>query len=199
MVCSIWGCPMRYETLTLGGNVIRFPVELRAKPSIDLLIEVAPDSREVELIAEAFGFEAPDPDGRSKADRAMAETIANTDLPADPKERRTALNAMLKPLVDRAVAACGEARQAALRSDEAGAKLANAQIEGGYWLAPLEDAANHWAVESARLQLTAYEAAQAAHGAGRAIEFAKRGEPWRPSNVEEDVDALIAAQRALAR
>ena len=46
---------MRYETMTLGSNVIRFPVELRAKPSIDLLIEVAPDSREVELIAEAFG------------------------------------------------------------------------------------------------------------------------------------------------
>ena len=111
---------MRYETMTLGSNVIRFPVELRAKPSIDLLIEVAPDSREVELIAEAFGFDPPDPDGRSKADRAMAETIAKTDLPADPKERRAALNAMLKPLVDRAVAACGEARQTALRSDEAG-------------------------------------------------------------------------------
>src|SRR5271165_5641303 len=151
---------MRYETMTLGSNVIRFPVELRAKPSIDLLIEVAPDSREVELIAEAFGFEAPDPDGRSKADRAMAERIAKTALPADPKERRTALNAML---------------------------------------APLEDAADHWAVESARLQLTAYEAAQAAHGAGRAIEFAKRDEPWRPSEVEDDVDALVAAHRALAR
>jgi len=152
---------MRYETMTLGSNVIRFPVELRAKPSIDLLIEVAPDSREVELIAEAFGFDPPDPDGRSKADRAMAQTIAKTDLPADAKERRAALNAMLKPLVDRAVAACGEARQTALRSDEAGEKLASAQIEGGYWLAPLEDAANHWAVEAARLQLIAYEAAEA--------------------------------------
>jgi len=190
---------MRYETMTLGGNVIRFPVELRAKPSIDLLIEVAPDSREVELVAEAFGFDAPDPEGRSKADRAMAEAIAKAELPADPKERRAALNAMLKPLVDRAVAACGEARQAGLRSDEAGGKLASAQMEGGFWLAPLEDAADHWAVESARLMLVAHEAAQAAHGAGRAIEFAKRGEPWRPPNVEEDVNALIAAQRALAR
>ena len=190
---------MRYETMSLGSNVIRFPVELRAKPSINLLIEVAPDSREVELIAEAFGFEAPDPDGRSKADRAMAETIAKTDLPADPKERRAVLNAMLRPLVNRAVAACVAARQAALHSDEAAGKLASAQIEGGYWLAPLEDAANHWAVESARLHLTAYEAAQAAHGAGRAIEFAKRDEPWRPANVDEDVDALIAAQRALTR
>ena len=90
-------------------------------------------------------------------------------------------------------------RRSRRRSDEAGEKLASAQIEGGYWLAPLEDAANHWAVEAARLQLIAYEAAEAAHGAGRAIEFAKRDEPWRPANVDEDVDALIAAQRALAR
>ena len=190
---------MRYETTTLGGNVIRFPIEVRAKPSIDLLIEVAPDSREVDLVAEAFGFDPPDPETRSMADRAMAETIAKADLPPDPQERRTALNAMLKPLVDSAVVACAEARQAALRSDEAAEHLASAQIEGGYWLAPLEDAADHWAVAAARLQLTAYEAAQAAHGAGRAVEFAKRGEQWSPSNVDEDVDALIAAQRALAR
>jgi hypothetical protein len=65
------------------------------------------------------------------------------------------LNATLKPLVDHVVAACVAARQAALRSDEAGKKLASAQIEGGYWLAPLEYAANDWAFESAGLQLTA--------------------------------------------
>jgi hypothetical protein len=188
---------MRYETLTLGGNVIRFPVEMRAKPSIDLLIDVAPDSREVELIAEAFGFDAPDPEERAKADRATAERIATMDLPVDRQERRAALKAILKPLVDRAVAACAQARQASLQSDADNEKFAKAQMEGGYWLAP--EAADYWAVEAARLQIVAHEAAQAAHGAGRAIEFAKRGETWRPSNAEDDMNALIAAEKALAR
>src|SRR5271163_4750615 len=188
---------MRYETMSLGSNVIRFPVELRAKPSIDLLIKVAPDSREVELIAEAFGFEAPDPEGRAKADRAMAERIAAMDLPVDREERRAALKAILKPLVDRAVAACAQARQASLRSDAGNEKFVKAQIEGGYWLAPLKEIADYWAVEAARLQIVAHEAAQTAHGAGRAIEFAKRGEAWRPSNAEDDMNALIAAEKAL--
>jgi hypothetical protein len=79
-----------------------------------------------------------------------------------PKERQAALNAMLKPLVDRVVAPASSApsaRQAALRSDEAAKKLASAQIEGGYRLAPFEYAANHWAFEPAGFQLTAYEAA----------------------------------------
>ena len=190
---------MRYETLTLGGNVIRFPVELRANPSIDPLIDVAPDWREVGLIAEAFGFDAPDPERRAKADRAMAEGIAAMDLPVDRQERLATLNAVLKPLVDRAVAACARARQASLRSDADNEKFAKAQTESGYWLAPLKEAADYWTVEAARLQIVAHEAAQAAGGAGRAIEFAKRGAAWRPANAEDDMNGLIAAEKALAQ
>ena len=191
---------MRYETLSLlGRNVVRFPVELRAKPSIDLLIDVAPDSREVELIAEAFGFESPDPEGRGKADRAMAERIAAMDLPVDREARRTTLSTILKPFVDRAVAACAQARQASMRSDADNEKLAIAQIEGGYWIAPLREAADYWAVEAARLQIVAHEAAEEAHGADRAVAFAERGEAWRPANVEDDLKAVIAAHNARSR
>ena len=75
------------------------------------------------------------------------------DLPVDRKERRAALNALLKPFVDRAVAACAEARQASLRSDADNEKFAKAQMEGGYWLAPLKEAADYWAVEAARLKI----------------------------------------------
>ena len=191
---------MRYETLTLlGGNVVRFPIELRAKPSIDLLRDVAPDSREVDLIAEAFGFDAPDREVRGKADRAMAERIAAMDLPLDRKARLGALNEILKPFVDRAVAACARARQASVRSDVDNEKLAIAQIEGGYWIAPLREAADYWAVEAARLQIVAHEAAEAAHGADRAVAFAERGEAWRPANVEDDLKAVIVAHNARSR
>src|SRR5208337_3996633 len=50
---------MRWELLPGSSNVYRFPVELVAKPTADLLRSVAPDVREVSLIAEAFGLEEP--------------------------------------------------------------------------------------------------------------------------------------------
>jgi hypothetical protein len=74
---------MRFELMSLGGNVIRFPVELRAKPSIALLLELASDLGEVTLIAEAFGLDAPDPEARDRADRTMAETIGLTIFPVN--------------------------------------------------------------------------------------------------------------------
>src|SRR6202041_4118247 len=109
--------------------------------------------------------------------------------------RRGAVTAILMPFVDRAVATCAEARQASLRSDAENEKFARAQMEGGYWLAPLKEAADYWAVEAARLQIVAHEAAQAAHGAGRAIELAKRGETWRPSSAADDMNPLTAAEK----
>jgi hypothetical protein len=50
---------MRYEMMTLGQQCDPIPVEMRAKPSIDLSVEVAPDSREVDVVAKPFGFDAP--------------------------------------------------------------------------------------------------------------------------------------------
>jgi hypothetical protein len=106
--------------------------------SIALLLEPAPDLQEGTLTAEAFGLNAPDPEARDRADRMMAETIGLTIFPVNADARRKALDALLKPAVERAVAACAKARQAGLVADEAGERLAAAQIAGGYWLAPLE-------------------------------------------------------------
>jgi hypothetical protein len=183
---------MRWDLLAGTSNVYRFPVELAAKPTADLLRSIATDVREVSLVAEAFGLDEPPIEIRDAADRAMAERIAVTTCwPKEARAKRAALEAMVKPLVERALRMRGEARDAALRSDEAAEKLVSAELDGGYWLAPLEEASDYWALESARRLIAAYAASEEALGAARAIEFATRGEDWRPFDLREEADALF--------
>ena len=189
---------MRWELLPGTSNVYRFPVELVAKPTADLLRSVSPDVREVSLVAEAFGLEEPPMEIRNASDRSMADRIAATTCwPEDPKAKKAALEAMLKPLVERALRMCREAREAGLRSDDATEKFVSAELEGGYWLKPLRDASDYWAMESARRLIDAYAAAELALGAERAVGFATRGEAWRPFDVRDEAEALFfgAARR----
>ena len=183
---------MRLELMPGTRNVVRFPVELVAKPTSDLLRSVAPDVREVSLVAESFGLDEPPIGIRDGADRAMAERIAATTCwPEDARAKRAALEAMPKPLVERALRICREAREAGSRSDDAAEKLVSAELEGGYWLKPLKDASDYWAMESARRLIEAYAAAEEALGAERAVGFAVRGEAWRPFDVREEAEALF--------
>jgi hypothetical protein len=78
-----------------------------------------------------------------------------------------------------------------LRSDDAAEKLVCAELEGGYWLKPLKDASDYWAMESARRLNEAYAAAEAAPGRGAGGGFAMRGEAWRPFDVREEAEALF--------
>ena len=47
---------MRVELLPGMTNVVRFPLEHRARRTLELLRGVAPDVREVLNVAEAFGW-----------------------------------------------------------------------------------------------------------------------------------------------
>ena len=67
---------MRIALMAGTTNVLRFPVEQRAKPSLDLLRDIAPDLREISLVAEAFGLDEPSGGIRDEADRKTAERIA---------------------------------------------------------------------------------------------------------------------------
>ena len=68
---------MRVELLPGMKNVLRFPIERRARPTLDLLREIAPDVREVLNIAEAFGMEPPAHGLREHVDAATAGHIAD--------------------------------------------------------------------------------------------------------------------------
>ena len=63
---------MRIEMLPGLTNVIRFPVERRARPTLELLREIAPDPREVGNVAEAFGLDYPVSGLRDAADASTA-------------------------------------------------------------------------------------------------------------------------------
>jgi hypothetical protein len=59
---------MHFEPSADMANVVRFPIERPAQPTLELLREIAPDAREVALVIE---------EPTSTADCAMAEHILN--------------------------------------------------------------------------------------------------------------------------
>lgn len=82
---------MRIELLPGMTNVVRFPVERRARATLELLRGIAPDVREVLSLAEAFGIEPPVHDLRERADAATADYIA-AQVPRDAPTCQSALN-----------------------------------------------------------------------------------------------------------
>jgi len=98
--------------------------------------------------------------------------------------------------IERDPEAAGRSRGSprALRRDRRGCDrtpdnetFAKAQIGGRVLVGAAKGGCGLLGGEAARLQIVAHETAQTAHGEGRAIEFAKRGEAWRPSNTEDDI------------
>jgi hypothetical protein len=179
-------------------NVVRFPVELRAKASLGLLFEIAPNYEEACHVAEAFGMDEPSFELRDEADQEMAATISECGLPEIGVERDAVLNHLMKPLLEMAIAACRKAQDAAEASDAATEKLVNAQTNGGYWLLPLEENSDFLANESARLLLLAHSAYRTVSGAARAIELARAGVEWTPRDGKEEARLLFSGNRIMA-
>ncbi len=87
---------MRIEFMPGMTNVVRFPLEVRVEPSLELLRDIAPDCREVDLVAEAFDLDRCLHEARGAADLAMAEHILNNVPPERGARRRLALDALFK-------------------------------------------------------------------------------------------------------
>jgi len=177
-------------------NVVRFPIELRAAPSMEVLYEIEPDSREVSLIAESYMLEMPEPELFDLVDQETALHIALHVLPLAPAEQKTALMELLDPVVTLAVAACRAADRTSKRLVKAEELLLRAKIEGGYTMQPLEENANALSQQAAELLILAHRRCVEAHGVNRAIGMARRGETWMPNNPAENTEWLIAAGEA---
>jgi hypothetical protein len=178
--------------------VVRFPVELRAEPSMDLIREIEPDAREVVLVAECFGLEPPMVDLCDRVDAETARFIAEQVLPLSREERGRALRELLHPVVVAAVEACGVADGMSKRSAAAAAgDLLHAQASGGYWMAALEERSNARMMDAAALLIVAHCRCQEAHGVSRAVGMARRGEAWEPYRASEASVWLARAGRVV--
>jgi len=185
---------MRSELLPGEMNVLRFPVEQRARPSLELLRELAPDVREVLAVAEAYDLDIPVSDLRDRVDASTAEHILN-QVPAGRPERAAMLAGMLDPVVEAAVRACRAAQDLAVGAAEARQRLLGLEASK-LWLEPLQERADALALRAADMMVAAHTRAEEAEGVARAVGLAGREEPWAPRDVAADIEALLAVRRA---
>lgn len=189
---------MRIGLMTNESNVVRFPVERRAPPTMQLLREIAPDVRQVLYLSESFDIAFPALDLRQQTDRQIADYILNHVRPEPGTQRRDELEAMMAPMVQRAVQGCRLAHDAALAATEAQLRLVSAQTSGGYWLAPLEERAEMLTTQAAWCLVEAHGWAEEAEGAARAIGMALRGESWMPFDLHAEADQLFFPRQRTA-
>lgn len=193
---------MRIELLPGLSNVIRFPVERRAEPTLDLLREIVPDSREVSNAIEAFGLDDPTVGLRHAVDASTAEYIINHVADEPGEARQAALDALLSKVLAQAVTACRDAHDASLAAGEAQQQLLQAQTEGGFWLEPIEERSNELTFRAVELLVEALRSSEQAEGVARAVGIARRGETWAPYDRDADFEEFIRsveAARARAR
>lgn len=187
---------MNIEMLPGLDNVVRFPIEQRLAPSMDIIGEIAPDCREVARVGESFMLEAPDPDLFDQVDLETALYIAEHIRPLSPAERKVALKELLDPVVKRAVDACRDMDRVSRQSVQAEQRLNRAEVAGSSTLWPLVEAADALANRAAELLLLAHARCQEAHGAHRAIGLALRDDPWVPHSMAETTAWLVDAELA---
>ena len=181
---------MRIELLPGMTNVLRFPVKRRARPTLVLLQAIAPDVREVLSIAEAFDLEAPNPDLRARVDAETAEHILYNFAVACGT-MHAALDALLDPVIAQAVDACRAAHDESVDAAEAQLALLRAQTAGLFWIETLQERVEALTLKTAKLLIVAHARVEEAEGVARAVDLARRGEPWTPRNQRDEENALF--------
>jgi hypothetical protein len=174
-------------------NVVRFPVEERGRPTLDLMRLLAPDVRTLDMLSEAYNLELAEPAFRDQVDAEAAEHILNhleTEMGA---RRQVQLREMLEPLVASAVDAARQARRAWAAVGEGRRQLAQARNDGGFRLPAVETRLNEQELRAAEATVKAHLRVEEAEGVARAVHLAQQGQVWLPRDVAADMDALLAS------
>jgi hypothetical protein len=185
-------------------NAVRFPVEHRARPSFEMMCDLAPDQQMIPTLVEAMNVQDYDPDLRDHADRDMAEYLATLSLPSDPDARGNLLDRLSQQALRPAILACVEAKRTADETYRACRTAIDAREADPRNSSAFAYRANIFANVSARAALDAHRLCEIATGKYRAITLAAMNERWTPFNTHDATLWLIdsatkAADRAQHR
>jgi hypothetical protein len=182
---------MVIDLLPGTDNVVRFPVKLRERPTLDMLRELAPDLGQMPALAEALGVAPPDFRLRDRTDQETARYIAE-QLPPYGHERERLLADLESRAITSAVAACRLAHDASVEVLALQNRLDDGDGGGRGSVFHERAATMQW--ELGRLVLEAHARAEETEGVARAVRLAREGQPWTPPDHETELDILIAAQ-----
>jgi hypothetical protein len=183
---------MPTDLKSAASNVVRFPVEEVGRPTLELMRALAPDLRTIDMVANAYGLELPEPEFRDRVDAEAAEHILN-HVDSDPGAHRLQqLTAMLEPVVKAAVEAARVSRRGWGALGEGRRQLARAKSESGFWLQALEERLDAQERQAAEATITAHLRAEEAEGVARAVSLARSGQAWTPRDVAAEMDVLLA-------
>jgi len=187
---------MRVDYLPGYDNVIRFPVERDARPTLALLREIAPDPRDVFYVVDAFQIEPPIHGLRDAVDRETAEFILNNIDDEPGARRRQELDRLLAPLVVKAVKLCQDHDRMAGEIDRAYDHFDKARGKNDQTSALWMNVYEAKVMATTQLLIEAYEASERAEGAARAVAYAMRGERWEPFDHHKAMEELCSLQNA---
>ncbi len=183
---------MHIELLPGTANVVRFPVERRAKATMELLWEIQPDLDVVHLNADTFGLEVPEmTELEAETDAETAEWIANQVPPRGP-ERAVMLRELEQVALEDAVKACLKSSDAWAEVREAERLVKEAEDEGHSAIDALRGRVCELARKASALMVVAASKAAGVRGVSRAVGIARRSETWAPRDLEAEFEVLMS-------
>jgi hypothetical protein len=181
-----------------AANVVRFPIEARAKPTIETMLDLAPDCRMIPVMVEAFDLEEFDPDFRHSVDKETADRLSAMNLPTSLEARFEILEPISQKAITEAIATCAAAQRAADAAYEARLVALESPLPEDVNGKALHLRADRFLRASAIATLEAHRLCEAASGQARAINFFAAGEEWYPFDPKEAGEWLLDAADAAA-
>ncbi len=201
-VAKLRECMMRLDLLPGTDDVVRFPVERRAKPTLALAGELAPRSDLADAMADERAGDEGRPDTMLQAVEAFTALAKALKFGMGTDAALAHLRLMNEVQVQQACALGWQYYDAEVAAEDASARLKAAKASGvaGSALDSLHEQVRRSRAIRTACALAARAMTDAAQGASEALGCHESGEPWRRrTGVENGLFLLDMKARLDAR